>query len=422
MPSHPCASRALAAALTLSLFTVPLAARATNGYFSDGYGAKSEGEGGVGIAFAQDALAAASNPAGTGLVGDRLDLGLDGFFPSRGVQFVGNAYGPNADYSGDGRHVFLIPNLGYTHQLSPELGAGIALYGNGGLNTDYSTNNPYARFGAQGAAGVNLEQLFVTPSLAWKPAPGQSLGLGLNLAYQRFSAQGIGVFGAFSSAPQHVSDQGTDSSLGAGVRLGWTGTLAPGLTAGASWASRVRGSFSDYRGLFADGGRFDVPDNYGAGLSFAPDERWQFAFDLQRIDYAHVAAVGDPLAPLLSGVPLGAGNGPGFGWRNIDVYKFGASYKASGQLTLRLGYDHADQAVPQTQTFFNILAPGVVQEHYTLGATWAPGGAGAWSAFFAFAPTQTVYGAGSIPASFGGGQADVHLRETIVGISYGWKL
>jgi hypothetical protein len=47
----------------------PLLANATNGYFSHGYGAKSQGMAGVGIALPQDALAAATNPAGTALVG-----------------------------------------------------------------------------------------------------------------------------------------------------------------------------------------------------------------------------------------------------------------------------------------------------------------------------------------------------------------
>ncbi len=56
---------------------VPMMAGATNGYFSHGYGAKSQA--GVGIALPQDALAPATNPAGTAVVGDRLDLGIRRF-------------------------------------------------------------------------------------------------------------------------------------------------------------------------------------------------------------------------------------------------------------------------------------------------------------------------------------------------------
>lgn len=51
---------------------------ATDGYFAHGYGVKGLGLGGVGIALPQDALAAATNPAGLGIVGDRIDFGLPG--------------------------------------------------------------------------------------------------------------------------------------------------------------------------------------------------------------------------------------------------------------------------------------------------------------------------------------------------------
>lgn len=51
--------------------------------------------------------------------------------------------------------------------------------------------NPFGRFGAQGPAGVNLEQAFLSPAIACNIAPDQSLGLALNIGWQRFSAKGI---------------------------------------------------------------------------------------------------------------------------------------------------------------------------------------------------------------------------------------
>jgi len=406
---------ALAAAL------LPLGAHATNGYFSHGYGAAGEGQAGVAIAWAQDSLAAATNPAGTADAGNRVDVGADWFSPRRSAEIVGNAFGADASYSGDGKKNFFLPSLGLTHQLSDTLSAGVALYGNGGLNTIYH-DNPYARFGATGTAGVNLEQLFVTPSIAWKPTAGQSIGAGVNVAYQRFSAQGIGLFKGFSASPGKVSDQGPDSSVGVGLRLGWTGVVAPNLTLGATWASRIHGQFKDYRGLFADGGRFDVPENYGIGLAFRPSADWTLGADVQRILYSRVAAVGDSIAPLLQGVALGAEHGPGFGWRDLTVFKLGASMRVSPDLVLRAGISHARQPVPNSQTFFNILAPGVVQDHLTAGATWAPSPRSEWSGFFAHGRGHSVEGSGSIPASFGGGNANVRLKETIVGLSYAWKI
>lgn len=428
--SRPVTPRGARPALVLAACFAPLAAHATNGYFLDGYGAKAEGQAGVGIAWSQDALAAATNPAGTGLVGDRIDLGVVWFSPRRSADIDNNTVNPafsNASYSGDGKTNFYLPEFGWSHQLSSTLGVGLAVYGNGGLNTQYA-DNPYGRFGATGTAGVDLQQLFVSPSIAWKPAAGQTLGLALNAAYQRFSAQGISFFGHFSNSPANVSDNGTDTTLGAGVRVGWTGTLAPGLTAGATWSSKVRGSFSKYKGLFADGGRFDVPDNYGVGIAYQPTAQWTVALDVQKINYSHVAAVGDPINSLLQGVPLGAAGGPGFGWQDITVGKLAVSYQVEPEVVLRAGYSHASQSVPSSQTFFNILAPGVVQDHLTVGATGTLPLGSELTGFLAIAPGKTVNGAGSIPpgspslGGFGGGEANVRLKETIVGISYAWKL
>ncbi len=414
------------AAIALAAAMLPLAAHATNGYFSHGYGAQGEGQAGVAIAWAQDSLAAATNPAGTADVGSRVDLGADWFSPRRSAEIVGNAFGADATYNGDGKKNFFLPSLGFVKQLSDSVSAGVAVYGNGGLNTIYH-DNPYARFGATGTAGVNLEQLFVTPSIAWKPAAGQRIGAGINIAYQRFSAEGIGLFGGFSASPGNVSDQGPDSSVGVGLRLGWSGVVAPGLTLGATWASRIHGQFKDYRGLFADGGRFDIPENYGVGLAFRPGADWTIGADIQRILYSRVAAVGDSIAPLLQGTPLGASGGPGFGWRDVTVYKLGASTRVAPDLVLRAGISHARQPVPTSQTFFNILAPGVVQDHLTAGATWTRSGGSEWSGFLAYGRGHSVDGSGSIPpgnppGGFGGGNANVRLKETIVGVSYAWKI
>jgi long-chain fatty acid transport protein len=419
-------TRALALAVPgLALGLVAPAALATNGYFSHGYGAKAQGQAGVGIAWAQDGLAAATNPAGTVEVGDQFDLGLAWFKPSRGAEIVGNAFGADASYSGDGKTNFFVPELGWTKQLSSTLGAGVAVYGNGGLNTQYDTN-PYGRFGATGTAGVNLEQLFITPSIAWKPAADQSVGAAINIAYQRFAATGVGFFGGFSSSAANVSDQGTDTSVGAGLRLGWDGAVAPGLKLGATWASRIHGRFDKYRGLFADGGRFDVPENYGVGGQWQINPQWSLGADWQAIRYSKVTSVGDSLAPLLQGVPLGAANGPGFGWRDIHVTKLALANQINPALTLRAGYSHANQVVPAGETFFNILAPGVIKDHYTLGGSGKVG-SGELTGFFAYGRGQTVIGVNSIPpgnppGGFGGGNVNVRLKETILGLSYAWKL
>lgn len=403
-----------------ALFGVSQVAHATNGYFSAGYGSRSQGMAGIGVALPQDGLAAAANPAGTALVGDRADLGVTLFAPRRDADITGNAYGADASYDGNATRTFVIPDFGYTRQIDAQTGIGIAVYGNGGMNTDYN-QNPYGRFGATGSAGVNLEQLFITPSIARKLNDSNTVGLALNLAYQRFSAKGIGIFNNYSASPGQVSDQGSDSATGVGVRLGWIGQVTPQLTLGASWSSRVHGRFSKYQGLFANGGDFDIPANAAIGATFAATPDTTLAIEAQQIRYASVAAVGDSAASLFAGQPLGSANGPGFGWSNMNILKIGVQHRMSERLTLRAGVSFANQPIPASETFFNILAPGSLQNHLTVGATWSSTSGNEWSAFFAHGFGKRVSGANSIPASFGGGNADVSLRENMLGVSYAWK-
>jgi long-chain fatty acid transport protein len=397
------------------------AAHATNGYLLDGYGVKSQGIAGVGVALPQDALAAATNPAGTALIGDRFDIGVTLFAPDYGADIVGNAYGADGHYGGSTKK-FLIPELGYSHQLSDALAAGIALYAQGGLTTEYR-QNPFGAFGAEGRAGVNLQQLFITPSLAWKPVASQSFGAALNVAYQRFSAEGLNVFASSSIAPADLTNRGTDSSTGVGVKLGWTGSLIGGLGAGISWSSKIDASkFKDYSGLFADGGSFDIPETYAIGLSYQVVPQFTLGADAQRIQYGGVNAIANPLSNLFAGNPLGSANGPGFGWRDITVLKLGALYDLDSAWTVRVGYSHAGQTIPQSQTFFNILAPGVIQDHVSVGATWKLASSGELSVAYTYALKQTVQGSNSIPAPFAGGNANIYLSENIFGVAYGWKL
>lgn len=412
--------RPFAAVLALALLGCVSGAHATNGYFSAGYGAKSQGIAGIGVALPQDGLAGAANPAGTAFVERQVDVGLTWFRPRRGAEIEGSLVpGANGSYDGSGKSNFFIPELGYVNHLAPNISFGLAVYGNGGMNTEYR-RSPFAAYGGTGTAGVNLEQLFISPSAAWRVDESNSVGLALNVAYQRFSAQGLGFLGTYSTAPSEFSNRGTDTSTGVGARIGWIGKVQPGLTLGASWSSKIQGSFDRYKGLFADQGGFDIPSNFAVGVTWQVTPAWTAALEVQRINFSEVGAVGNPVNSLFAGKALGSSDGPGFGWRDVNVVKLGGSYAPSQDWTLRAGYSHSTQAVPDSQTFFNILAPGVVQDHVTIGGSVKAGG-GEVNAFFAHGIKQTVRGQQSIPPLFGGGNANVHLEEDIFGVSYAWK-
>lgn len=417
------ASKFLAATGLALMAAAP--ASATDGYFLHGAGAKAKGSGGAAIAYPQDALAITANPAAATELGHRVDVGFDIFVPDRSVRIAGNAFGADQSYSGNNANPFVLPEFGYAVPLSEKLSFALAIYANGGMNTDYK-RNPFERFGATGEAGIDLKQVFITPTLAVRVADGHSLGISVIGVAQSFRAKGIAPFAAASADPANFTDNGEDWAWGGGVRVGWLGHLTDRLSAGAFYQSKVWTTrFERYAGLFADRGGFDVPASWGGGLAYRLTDRLDMAADVKRIEYSGIGSVGNSLAPLFAGVPFGAAGGPGFGWKDITVYKFGAVYKASPTWTLRAGYGRAEQPIPASQTFLNILAPGVVQDHFTLGATWtAPSGMEV-TGHVLRAPRQTVHGQGSIPPGnppgFGGGEADISLAETAAGLSFGFK-
>lgn len=416
-----CRHRAFKAlAITAAVLGAPQVAHATDGYFVNGMGAKSKGAGGVALAMPEDAVAIAANPAAATVLDERLDIGVEVFVPSRGVDISGNGAGLNGSWSGNGANPFVLPEVAYVRPLGDSLAAAIVITGNGGMNTNYDAN-PFTSFGAQGEAGVNLRQIFVTPTLAARLGDGHSIGVSPILLLQSFSMSGIQPFTVASNAPAQMTNNGDDWSTGVGFRIGYLGRLGPSVSFGAFYQSKVwAGSFEKYAGLFADGGDFDVPASWGFGLSVKATDRLTLGADYKRIEYSGVGSVGNSLAPLFSGVPFGANGGPGFGWQDIDVVKVGAVFRASDMLSLRAGYGHSENPVPQAQTFLNLLAPGVVTDHFTAGVTVKLSGKLELSGYVMHAPRNRVRGVGSIPSTYGGGEADIYLAETATGFSLGF--
>ncbi|MFW2161213.1 OmpP1/FadL family transporter [Acinetobacter beijerinckii] len=405
------------------LSTLTQHAFATTGYFMHGYGVKSQGNAGASIASFNDALTIASNPSGLSWIDSRVDVGATLFNPKRSAEIEGNLAGANGQYSGNGREYFVLPEFAINKKVNDTVALGLAIYGNGGMNTTYK-RNPYAAFGNTGEAGVDLAQVFISPAVAWRYSENQSIGVATNILYQRFEAKGISGFAPFSSDAQKLSNQGKDSATGIGVRVGWSAKLNDVVTVGANYSSKIEADkFDKYRGLFAQAGGFDVPESYAIGASFQITPALKILADAQRINYSDVDSVGHPfsLASVMAGNAFGTEKGQGFGWKDIDIYKLGATYQVDPQLTLRAGYSHNDQPIPNDQTFLNILAPGVIQDHLSLGATWSVDQRQELSVAYTYGFKKKVKGNQSIPTAFGGGEANLEMDQHILGLSYGLK-
>jgi long-chain fatty acid transport protein len=441
--------RKLLAALTAAALA-PGAAIATDGYFSHGYGMKAKGRAGASTAMATDAFGGAVNPATMAFAGERLDLGVDWFRPDRSAKREGSAGGAGfLDGSAEGNETqnFFIPEFGYNTMWRPDVSLGITVYGNGGMNTDYpggQLDQGVCQGGAPtgvrvnllcgtGNLGVDLSQLIFAPTVGWKLAPSHALGVSPLVAYQRFKAYGLDAFGAISSDPAHLTNKGYDESWGAGARVGYFGRLLPSLDVGAAYSTKVSGRFDEYRGLFAEQGKFDIPANWSAGLAWRPVSGLTVALDYQRIYYSDVKSVGNPsnqpgCAPTFPAGPgagdacLGAsGSSIGFGWSDVDVIKLGLEYQWSSSLVLRAGYNKSDNPIQARDVTFNILAPGVIEEHLTLGFTYSLSRSSEVTLAYMHAFENSVSGPANNPYFNVGGTETITLSEDSLGIAWGWK-
>lgn len=417
----------------LAVVAGPLtAAMATNGYFSHGYGIKAKGMGGASVAMTDNAFAGANNPAIAAWAGNRVELGLDFFMPSRSMERTGSTGGLNASVSSDS-NLFFVPEFAYNRAVSDQLGVGIAVYGNGGMNTDYQGGPiPANRCGAgapesnvlcgSGRLGVDLMQLIIAPTIAYKFNDKHSVGVSPLLVYQTFKAEGLQMFSSasMSKAPASVSGNGYDDSSGIGVRLGYLGKLNDKISIGASYSPKIAMSkLSKYAGLFAGDGGLDIPENYTLGASFLVTPAVTLALDYSRINYSGVPSIANPST---NAALLGSPNGRGFGWTDVNVWKVGVQWQATPQLTMRAGVNVGDNPVQSRDVTFNIVAPGVITTHYTVGGTYALSSATDVTFSYMYAPSNSVSGT-SLFNSFGmqAGTETVKMSQQALGVQFGWR-
>ena len=144
---HAALALGVGSALGAALITE---AKATDGAFQSGFGARQKALGGAGVADSRDATAIANNPAGLVNVDDQLTAAVSFFSPQREYEAGDPGCGvfcpvPPGEHGSD-RNLFAIPNVAYTRRIDTDTVFALGMYGNGGMNTTY----PDAIFSASG--------------------------------------------------------------------------------------------------------------------------------------------------------------------------------------------------------------------------------------------------------------------------------
>ena len=462
-------------AIATLLLTTPL--WATNGYFSHGIGTKNKGMAGSGLAMPEDAISVANNPAAALANAGKYDLGIAIFSPSRhyetGDSYAngqGGAFTLGPDSIDSKNSYFYIPHMAGAWKIDDKSAWSAAFYGKGGMNTrwdggsaTYDPDGPGpapvmtipgtyggALFsnGTKGTAGVDLSQAYLELGYARSAGDKFTWGVSLVTVMQVFAARGIGAFAPYTETfaasggaefPQDLSNNGHDKSYGFGGKIGFQLDITEKLAFATSYQTEIgMGKFDKYSDLFAENGSLDIPQDLKLGLTFRPNQKLALNFDVEKIWYGDVASISNPVRNVYACPTAGAGgtdlsscfggkNGGGFGWEDMTIYKIGGQWSSSDTMTWRAGYSHADQPIPEIETMFNILAPGTIEDHITVGLTRALPSGNEWSLSFMYAMNSKVKGPASMNPMTSGNPfdptqtVDIDMDQWELEWSFGWR-
>ena len=299
-----------------------------------------------------------------------------------------------------------------------------------------------------GAAGVDLSQAFLELTYARSAGDQFTWGVSLIGVMQLFSARGLSAFGGFTETfaasggtvmPENLTNNSHDRSFGYGGKIGFQWDMTEKVAFAASYETKISMTeFDDYADLFAEQGGMDIPPDVKFGITFRPNEGLALNFDVEHIWYGDIASISNPVRNVyacptagLGGTDLsgcfGGDNGGGFGWEDMTIYKIGAQWSSGNDWTWRAGFSHGDQPIPDNEAMFNILAPGVMEDHITAGFTKALASGDEWSMSIMYAPKVTVFGPSSMDPFESGNPFDptqsvsIDMKQWEVEFAFGWR-
>ena len=99
----------------------------------------------------------------------------------------------------------------------------------------------------------------------------------------------------------------------------------------------------------------------------------------------------------------------------MTVVKIGYEWQNDSEWTWRLGYSFGDQPIPEAEMLFNIIAPGVMEDHYTFGFTRQLDSNSSLNFAMLYAPNVSVSG----PNAFDPAQTiEIEMNQFELALSY----
>jgi long-chain fatty acid transport protein len=358
-----------------------LPAIAGNGHFLHGVGAVNDAMGGAGVALPNDTLGALNlNPALLTEI-DGSSFAFSAEYP-KALNAVSSQVGPFSGHTSETGRTPLVPAFGFTrHPKDASFAYGVGFLGLAGVGVDYPQDptNPILAPQPRGFGRVysNYQFLKVPIEAAWRINPEWSVGAAVVTGRASFTADPAGFAAPDCSGPPSnscfVPRVATDSAFGLAGQAGIHYRPSPLFAVGLSYTTGQRFQSFQWNSTVANPNlptygtarrisfRLDNPATLVGGFAFTPTPQLKLALDGKWIDYAGARGFGG------SGIDPATGQARGLGWKSITVFDAGGQYQATPWLALRLGYNHTENAIPDSVAFVNVASPAIWSNHITGG-------------------------------------------------------
>lgn len=430
--------RATAAASILLLAS--LSANATNGMLLEGYGPQSLAMGGAATAFDNGTAAMMNNPATLqlGANGSRLDVALGALGPNVKSSMAGM---PTASSGGTS---YVMPAMGWVRK-DERITWGIGVFGQGGMGTEYGANTILAMQTGKDVRSELAVGRVIFP-LALKINDQLNMGASLDYSWAsldlKMAASGAQLGGmvtggsgniaaaaaSLAAAPwARIDFSNSNKFTGAAKGSGWTGKfglvfqahkeLSLGLshhlkTNLSDMTTSSTGASMSGTGGFADSGKisvvnFQMPSSTTLGMAWQAIPKLTIAADVKRIGWSNVMK-GFSMRYDSSTMGGNVNFTMPQNWKDQTVVALGGAYQLNDAWTLRAGYNHASNPIPNDTV--NPLFPAIVKDHYTAGFGYKVSKAMSVDAAISHAPTVTVVNtSGQAPLTIGHSQTNYQM-------------
>lgn len=387
----------LVVAVSIFVLCFTRTALATNGMNLEGYGPIASGMGGASMAYDNGAAAMMNNPATIGLDRKRKNY-FDIFLGYLGPDVSSSFGGLGSDSEAD---AFYMPAAGWVKKQNG-MSYGVGIFAQGGMGTEYDASSFLAlgsgdRVMSQVSVGriifpvsfdfsngwtiggsldfvwANMDMKMALPTAQLTglvsnstPAWNTQLAGMAGQSWGRFDFADNSDFTGAAKGNGFAAKIGAVYQVNSRLSLGFAyhtetalGDLKDRATVSAGTGTSVAGSY--YGDIAVND--FQWPSTYAIGLSYTPDDKWQVAADIKRINWADVMK--NFRMTFTTGAEGELEVTMPQNWQNQTVYQAGVAYKPAAKHIVRVGFNIADNPVPDA--YLNPLFPAIVEEHYMFG-------------------------------------------------------